>query len=235
MSIKTAGLYRAAYARPSARISRPSASVFCTSTVFPERVFTMSPGFIARPPGIFSVVGRMLTRLSGSFSLAAARMAARTSAPPVISAFMCSMFSAGFSEMPPVSNVTVLPTRTTGRSSFLRAPRYSRMMNFGGSWLPRATPSNAPMPNFSMSFCSRIFNATPVSFAMAFASWAILVGVITLDGWLQRSRTKMVASAVAVPRRTPSERSLNSALSRANSVMESTSSPDPRSLRYSVN
>ena len=63
-----------------------------------------------------------------------------------MSAFICSMFSAGLSEMPPVSKVIVFPTRTTGRSSFFLEPLYWRMMNFGGSWLPFATPSKAPMP-----------------------------------------------------------------------------------------
>ena len=106
-------------------------------------------------------------RRSGSLSLAAALIEASTSAPPVISAFMCSIFSAGFSEIPPVSKVIVFPTSTTGRSSFFLAPLYSRMMNLGGSWLPRATPSNAPIPKRSISFCSRILIVIPSALAMA--------------------------------------------------------------------
>jgi len=51
-------------------MSRPSASVFCTSTVFPESVFTISPGFIARPPGMFSVAGTTpMTRMGGFSSI----------------------------------------------------------------------------------------------------------------------------------------------------------------------
>ena len=43
--------------QPSPRISRPSASVLITSTVLPLAPVRMSPGLIARPPGMFSVVG----------------------------------------------------------------------------------------------------------------------------------------------------------------------------------
>ena len=46
-----------AYQSPSPRISRPSASVLITSTVLPSALFRMSPGLMARPPGMFSVAG----------------------------------------------------------------------------------------------------------------------------------------------------------------------------------
>ena len=48
------GLLRAAYCTASARTRRPSASVFCTSTVLPPKVRTTSPGRWALPSGIFS-------------------------------------------------------------------------------------------------------------------------------------------------------------------------------------
>jgi hypothetical protein len=43
-----------AYQTASARISRPSASVFSTSMVWPDIVVTMSPGRCAFEPGMFS-------------------------------------------------------------------------------------------------------------------------------------------------------------------------------------
>ena len=55
------------------------------------------------------------------------------------------------------------------------------------------------------------------------ASVAILVGVITFEGWLQRSRTKTVASAVAIPRRMPSEIGLRWLFCETRMVMAVTS------------
>ena len=46
----------------------------------------------------------------GGFSCAMARMAPIIAAPPAMSYFIFSMPSAGLIEMPPVSNVTPLPT-----------------------------------------------------------------------------------------------------------------------------
>ena len=48
---------------------------------------------------------------------AAAMMAAKTTAAPVMSAFMSSMPAEGFKERPPESNVTPLPTRAVGGPS----------------------------------------------------------------------------------------------------------------------
>ena len=53
-----------------------------TSTVFPDADVSTSPGFIARPPGMFSVVGTMPITLIGAFSSPIARMAQTTAAPP---------------------------------------------------------------------------------------------------------------------------------------------------------
>ena len=113
------GASRRAAARttsPSPRIRRPSASVLITSTVLPLAPVSTSPGFIARPPGMFSVVGTTPTTRIGAFSSAIARMAQTTAAPPAMSSFIRSMPSAGLIEIPPVSNVIPLPTRPrTGR------------------------------------------------------------------------------------------------------------------------
>ena len=100
-----------AYHRPSPRIRRPSASVLITSTVLPDALVSTSPGRIALPPGMFSAVGTMPMTRIGAFSSAIARIAQATAAPPAMSSFICSIFSAGLIEMPPVSKVMPLPTR----------------------------------------------------------------------------------------------------------------------------
>ena len=67
-----------------------------------------------------------------------------TAAAPDMSYFISSICAAGLIEMPPVSNVTPLPTSATGAAS--PAPRYSSTMNRGSVWEPCATASAAPMP-----------------------------------------------------------------------------------------
>ena len=99
-----------AYHNPSARMSRPSASVLITSTVLPLALNSTSPGLIARPPGMFSVAGTIPTTRVGALRSAMARIAHATAAPPAMSSFIRSIPSAGLMEMPPVSNVMPLPT-----------------------------------------------------------------------------------------------------------------------------
>ena len=83
-----------------------------TSTVLPLAPVRTSPGFIARPPGMFSVVGTMpIDADRRACSRAMARIAQMTAAPPAMSSFIRSMPSAGLIEMPPVSKVMPLPTR----------------------------------------------------------------------------------------------------------------------------
>ena len=95
----------------SARMSRPSASVFVTSIVFPFDARRMSPGLKARASWTFSVEATTLTTRSGSSSSAIAAVASITAAPPAMSPFMSCIRSACFREMPPESNVIALPTR----------------------------------------------------------------------------------------------------------------------------
>ena len=89
---------------------RPSASVLVISTVSPLAPVRMSPGRNAAPLGMFSTAGMTPITLPGAPVLAMAWKAPRTAAPPHMSYFILSMFSAGLIEMPPVSNVTALPT-----------------------------------------------------------------------------------------------------------------------------
>ena len=87
--------------------------------VWPDIEVTMSPGRLALPPGMFSVAGTMTVRLIGSPMRATAFMVPRTLAAPHMSYFISSISAAGLSEMPPVSKVTPLPTRTIGFSPVL--------------------------------------------------------------------------------------------------------------------
>ena len=71
----------------------------------------MSPGLTARPPGRFSVAPMTASRLTGSPRRAIAPTASITAAPPDMSNFISAIFAPGFSEIPPLSNVTALPTK----------------------------------------------------------------------------------------------------------------------------
>jgi hypothetical protein len=74
----------------------------------------MSPGRYDVEDGMFSTDGTIATMFTASFSEAAARMTASTVHPPHLSNFISSIFSPGFIEMPPVSNVTAFPTSRYG-------------------------------------------------------------------------------------------------------------------------
>ncbi len=100
-----------AWQRQSASTSRPSASVLLTSIVLPLDALTMSPGLTERPLGRFSVAPTTATSLTGSRRRATAATASITAAPPDMSNFISDIFGPGFSEMPPLSNVTALPTK----------------------------------------------------------------------------------------------------------------------------
>jgi hypothetical protein len=56
-SMTTSGVSSQARAMASARMSRPSASVLLTSTVFPPRRVSTSDGRMAVPLGMFSAIG----------------------------------------------------------------------------------------------------------------------------------------------------------------------------------
>ena len=90
---------------------------------FPDMAICTSPGFCARPPGIFSVDGMTAITLTRGLSCASARIAPSMAAPPAMSNFIFSMSLAGLMEIPPVSKVMALPTSpSTGApgTSFLR-------------------------------------------------------------------------------------------------------------------
>jgi len=96
--------------RQSASTSRPSASVLLISIVLPLAAVTMSPGLIEWPLGRFSVAPTTATSLTGRRMRAIVATASITAAPPDMSNFISDIFAPGFNEMPPLSNVTALPT-----------------------------------------------------------------------------------------------------------------------------
>ena len=83
----------------------------------------MSPGLIARPSGRFSVAPTTASSFTGSRRRAIAATASTTAAPPDMSNFISAIFGPGFSEMPPLSNVTALPTKPSN-GPFASAPSY---------------------------------------------------------------------------------------------------------------
>ncbi len=105
------GLASDASESASARISRPSASVFRTSTVFPLRIFRTSPGRVASPPSMLSVSGMNPDTLTPGASSGSTDMAPRTAAAPAMSHFMVIMPWPVLMERPPESKVMPLPTR----------------------------------------------------------------------------------------------------------------------------
>ena len=175
-----------------------------TSTVFPAALFRMSPGLMARPPGMFSVVGTMPMTRTGAFSAAIARIAHTTAAPPAMSSFMRSIPSAGLIEMPPVSNVMPFPTSPSTGPRGAPAGSWRMTISRGGSWLPRATPRSRPMPSCSMALSSSTSNVRPLPATMSPDRRANSRGVSELPGSLQRSRARLLHSPSSRPRWTAS-------------------------------
>ena len=82
-----------------------------TSIVVPLAAVTMSPGLTERPLGRFSVAPTTAITSSGSSRRAIAPTPSSTLAAPDMSNFISDIFAEGFSEIPPLSKVTPLPTR----------------------------------------------------------------------------------------------------------------------------
>ena len=189
-----------AYHKPSPRIRRPSASVLITSTVFPSALFRTSPGLRARPPGMFSAVGTTPITRIGAPSIAMARIAQATAAPPAMSSFMRSMPSAGLIEMPPVSNVIPLPTSPSTGPRAAPGGSWRNTISRGGSLLPRATPRSMPIPSASIRFSSSTSTPTPASPATADARAANSRGVSVLPGSFASPRAALLQSPRTRPR-----------------------------------
>ena len=76
---------------------------------------------------------------------------------------------------------------------------YSRMINFGGSSVPIATPARPPIPISVNSSLSKIVTFIWPSSAISLATFASLDGVATFPGALPKSRAKHTDSPIAVP------------------------------------
>ncbi len=76
-------------------------------------------------------------------------------------------------------------------------------MKRGGSELPCATLSNAPILRSAIFFSSKTSTARPASFAMASAFSARTRGVSLFEGSFTRSRVKFCDSAMMRPRAIP--------------------------------
>src|ERR1700679_2134606 len=105
----------------SQRISRPSASVFRISTVWPDMLVTISAGFMAPPLGMFSQVAMMVTRLTGNFSSAMVRIAPKTAAAPLMSNFISSMAGGYFKGNSPRVEGNALADQANRRCALLAA------------------------------------------------------------------------------------------------------------------
>ena len=138
------------YVIASAKTNLPSASVLSISIVLPDIVLTISPGFCAFPPGMFSVAGTTAITFIRGCNSAIANILDITAPPPAMSPFISPILVAGLIEIPPESNVIPFPTSASlfGLFGF---PLYSKTINLGSSFEPFATPSNAPIPKSFIS------------------------------------------------------------------------------------
>ena len=99
--------------------------------VNPDMLVTMSPGLLASPSGIFSLLGITPVTLMGNFSSAMALMTPNTVPAPHMSYFISSIAWLGLMDTPPESKVRPLPTSTTGFAPRL-PPLYSIVMSLAG-------------------------------------------------------------------------------------------------------
>src|SRR6266545_2338835 len=92
------GLSSEARTSASPSTSRPSASVFSTSTVLPPYMVSTSDGRMAAPDGMFSAIAAYAVTWTGSPSRAIAMVAPTTAAAPPMSAFIEIIPVGGFSD-----------------------------------------------------------------------------------------------------------------------------------------
>mmetsp|Transcript_30795 Transcript_30795/g.103743 ORF Transcript_30795/g.103743 Transcript_30795/m.103743 type:complete len:344 (-) Transcript_30795:619-1650(-) len=141
-----------AKASVSARTMRPSASVCTTSIVVPQTAVTTSSGRDDSGPSRLSVTANQAStgRFARCGAVGARRVKAtnapRTDAAPAMSRFMPRMPAAPLTLTPPVSNVTPLPTSTTGRSVAPAGLNVKRTIAQSLRGEACATDTNAPAP-----------------------------------------------------------------------------------------
>ena len=112
---------------------------------------------------------------TGSSSRAASTAVATTAAAPAMSEVMWSMFAAGLIEMPPVSNVTPLPTSATDARGAGPPDQRSRTSR-GLRDDPPPTPRMPPYPPAASASSSRTSTSSPAASPSAAARAAKLAG-----------------------------------------------------------
>ena len=112
-----------------------------------------------------------------------------TTPDPHISYFISSIFEDGLIEIPPLSNVSPLPTNILG-FCFFAPPMYSIIINFSGTSVPEATPANAPIPILVNLSLSKTVTFISLFFPISFAFSARCDGVAILPGLLSKSLAK---------------------------------------------
>ena len=165
----------------------------------------MSPGFIARGPGRFSLEGTIPITLICGLSRPIASIAPITPAPPDMSYFISCMFSAGLIEMPPESKVSPLPT-SASRSSLPGLPLYRNTISLAGSSLPARHAEQRAHAELAHALFVDHFNSRPAVFATSRARSAMCVGVMSLPGVSAMRRATFTASPTISPRRAPASR-----------------------------
>ena len=112
---------------------------------------------------------------TGSSSRAASTAVATTAAAPAMSEVMWSMCAAGLIEMPPVSNVTPLPTSATDARGAGPPDQRSRTSR-GLRDDPPPTPRMPPYPPAASASSSRTSTSSPAASPSAAARAAKLAG-----------------------------------------------------------
>ena len=126
---------------------------------------------------MFSAHAITPTTLTFAFNLASAIMVPNTDAAPHMSHFISSIAGEGLREIPPVSKVIPLPTRTIGFSDDF-PPVYSIVIILEGSSLPLPTLKKEPIFNEAKSFSPKVFILSfGNSFLSPFTFLSIILGV----------------------------------------------------------
>ena len=148
---------------------------------------------------MFSVAGMSPTTFNLGLNSAKARNMPSTEAAPHMSNFISSIPAPPLSEIPPVSNVTPLPISTVGAAVFV-PPMYFSTIKRSGSFEPRATDINEPMPSLATSLGPKTSQATTgCALASDLAASPNIVGVAKLAGRFANSLAKSCPATNACP------------------------------------
>ena len=146
---------------------------------------------------MFSQAGIKPTTLTLGCKPAKARNVPSTLAAPHMSNFISSISGAGLSEMPPVSKVMPLPTKTVGATA-LAAPLYFKTINRSGWSEPCATDMNEPMPSLATSLSPRTSTLMFLYFDKLLAALPSSSGVAWLAGRFPHSFANSIPAIAGV-------------------------------------